>query len=81
MRTYLILKEKAQKFNQDAEIQGLIRELNADPEGLAPLLGSYSKANADRIGALNLDRVALGKRGYSYEKLDQLTTELLLGLR
>ena len=81
MRTYLILKEKARQFNADAEIQGMLRALTADPDGVAPLMARYSKENADRIGALNIDRAAYGKKGYGYEKLDQLTTELLLGLR
>jgi len=27
------------------------------------------------------DRIALGRRGLKYERLDQLTIELLLGLR
>ena len=30
MRTYLILKEKAEQFNADAEIQALLAEINAD---------------------------------------------------
>ncbi len=81
MRTYLILKEKARQFNADAEIQGRIRQLSADPDGLAPLLSRYSQENAEKIGALAIDRVAYGKKGCGYEKLDQLTTELLLGLR
>jgi xylose isomerase len=81
MRTYLILKEKARQYNADAEIQGMVRQLSADPDGVGALLGSYSRENAARIGSLNVDRIAYGKKGYGYEKLDQLTTELLLGLR
>ena len=81
MRTYLILKEKAAQFNADAEIQGIIQQVNADPDGLAPLLSAYSKENADKINALATDRIALGAKGLPYEKLDQMTTELLLGLR
>jgi xylose isomerase len=81
MRTYLILKEKAQRFNADAEIQGMLRQISADPEGVGALLQSYSQENAAKIDALNVDRIAYGKKGYGYEKLDQLTTELLLGLR
>src|SRR5690606_28550993 len=30
MRTYLILKEKAEQFNQDAEIQALLEEISAN---------------------------------------------------
>ena len=81
MRTYLILKEKATQFNADAEIQGIIQQVSADPEGVSPLLASYSKENADKISALPIDRVAYGAKGIPYEKLDQLTTELLLGVR
>jgi xylose isomerase len=81
MRTYLLLKEKARRFNADAEIQGMIRQLSADPDGVGSLLSRYSKENADKISALHVDRIAYGKKGYGYEKLDQLTTELLLGVR
>ena len=81
MRTYLMLKEKAAQFNADAEIQGMIKNLVADPDNLGPLLGAYSKENMERITSLQVDRIAYGKKGYGYEKLDQLTTELLLGLR
>ncbi len=81
MRTYLILKEKARQFNADQEIQGMISNLSTDLEGISPLLASYSAENADKIKNLNVDRVAYGKKGYGYEKLDQLTTELLLGMR
>lgn len=81
MRTYLILKEKAERFNADSEIQGLLRELNSDPDGIGGLIRSYSSANAARISEMNFDRPALAKRGYAYEKLDQLTMEILLGVR
>ncbi|HSV74103.1 MAG TPA: xylose isomerase [Chthonomonadales bacterium] len=82
MRTYLILKEKVARFNADAEIQGIIKGLSADPDGVAPLLsGGYSAEAAARVAALPFDRVAYGRKGYGYERLDQLVTELLLGVR
>ncbi|CEK12404.1 xylose isomerase [Chthonomonas calidirosea] len=81
MRTYLILKEKAERFNADPEIQGLLHELNTDSEGIGGLIRSYSPSNAQRIMEMQFDRAALGKRGYAYEKLDQLTMEILLGVR
>jgi xylose isomerase len=82
MRTYLILKEKAARFAADAEIQGLLSELQADPHNLAPTLREgYSPAAAARLAALNLDRVSHARKGRGYEKLDQLVTELLLGVR
>lgn len=81
MRTYLILKEKAKQFNADPEIQAIVRQLNTDTDGASALLGGYSKEKADKLKAYEFDRPALGKKGYPYEKLDQLTIELLLGVR
>jgi xylose isomerase len=82
MRTYLILKEKAARFNQDAEIQGLLKEIVADPDGWAEVLaGGFNEASQQKVDNLPLDRVSYGKIGRKYEKLDQLTTEVLLGVR
>jgi len=82
MRTYLILKEKARRFNEDAEIQGLLKELSTDPDNIAPLIaGGYSHEAAEKINALAVDRIAYGKKGLRYEKLDQLTNEILMGVR
>ncbi|MBN1262437.1 MAG: xylose isomerase [Anaerolineae bacterium] len=81
MRTYLILKEKAAQFNADAEIQGLLAEIRAGDESVAPLLGTYSSAKAAALKDYAFDRIALGQRGLGYEKLDQLVNELLLGVR
>ncbi|HEX2905827.1 MAG TPA: xylose isomerase [Phototrophicaceae bacterium] len=81
MRTYLILKEKAQRFNADAEIQGLLQEIMADDQSQAYLANGYSKDAAAKLKAVQFDRAALGARGLPYERLDQLTIELLLGVR
>lgn len=81
MRTYLILKEKAERFNHDSEIQTLLAEINADSGAYNYLSGGYSKDKAARLRGESFDRVALGERGLPYEQLDQLTIELLLGVR
>ncbi|HEX8733263.1 MAG TPA: xylose isomerase [Ktedonobacterales bacterium] len=81
MRNYLILKEKAALFNADAEIQALVAELNATDTTLAAYQGAYTAERAAALKAASFDRVALGARGYAYERLDQLTIELLLGVR
>jgi xylose isomerase len=81
MRTYLILKEKARCFNQDAEIQALLAEINADDGAMSPYLGKYSPEKAASLKALDLDRTAISKRGLKYERLDQYVIELLLGAR
>jgi len=77
MRTYLILKEKARRWNADPEIQALLAESNAGDQG--PVV--YSREHADTLKARAFDRAALGARGLAYERLDQLTIELLLGVR
>ncbi|HEV2404206.1 MAG TPA: xylose isomerase, partial [Ktedonobacterales bacterium] len=82
MRTYLILKEKARQWNGDAEIQALLREASSDPDGAsAAHLGPYSHERAAALKAATFDRAALGQRGLAYERLDQLTVELLFGAR
>ncbi len=81
MRTYLILKEKAARFNADGEIQALLAEINANDGTMAPFQGKFSPAKAAALKAHEFDRVALGSRGLRYEKLDQLTIDLLLGVR
>jgi xylose isomerase len=81
MRTYLILKEKAAQFNADDEIQALLADINADDGSMDAYFGKYSAEKADALKNERFDRAALGARGLGYERLDQLTIELLLGLR
>ncbi len=81
MRTYLMLKEKAAQFNADPEIQAILAEINTEDPALAALFGKYSPENADAIKALPFDRKAIAGRGLKYERLDQLTIDLLLGMR
>ncbi len=81
MRTYLILKEKAEKFKADKEIQALLDEINEDDGSMDAYFGAYSPQKAAALKEENFDRSALGSRGLGYERLDQLTIELLLGLR
>jgi xylose isomerase len=44
-------------------------------------LGKYSAEKAKSLRAHSFDRAAISKRGLQYERLDQLTIELLLGMR
>lgn len=73
MRSYLILREKVQRFNADAEIQGLLRDLCAGDATPPP--------DHDALKKMTFDPDALAKRKLHHEKLDQLTQELLLGVR
>jgi xylose isomerase len=81
MRTYLILKEKARQWNADSEIRALLAEINANDGSTAAFEGAYSAEKATALKRASFDRVALGARGLAYERLDQLTVELLLGIR
>jgi len=81
MRTYLILKDKAQRWNADPEIQALLEEINYDDGSSDGFAGGYSAEKAASLRTTVFDRAALGARGLSYERLDQLTIEVLLGLR
>ncbi|MBI5032908.1 MAG: xylose isomerase [Chloroflexi bacterium] len=81
MRSYLILKDKTARFNADAEIQALLKEINADDPTVAAFAGKYSRDKANALKAHPFDRIALGNRGMRYEKLDQLVFDLLMGIR
>ncbi len=81
MRSYLVFKEKAAQFNADAEIQALLAEINADDGSYAYLSDGYSRSAADQLKATEFDRAGLGARNLPYERLDQLTFDVLLGVR
>jgi xylose isomerase len=81
IRTYMILKDKAAQFNADAEIQSLLKEINSDESGAGGMLGKYTPEKAAALKAKSFDRTSLGARGMKYERLDQLTVDLLLGVR
>ena len=81
MRTYLILKEKARRWREDAEIQALLAEVDADDGAHAQYAGAYTREKAEALSDATFDRAALGRRGQPYERLDQITNELLLGVR
>jgi len=80
MRTYLILKDKAVRWIADPEISELVAELDRSSQP-SPPLGQYSDATARALREHRFDRQALGARELAYERLDQLTIEILLGVR
>ena len=81
MRTYMILKEKAARWNADAEIHGLRQIINVQDAAMSKLTKTYSTQNAKKLLAAPLDRIELAKAPLPYEKLDQLTMEVLMGVR
>jgi xylose isomerase len=79
MRTYLILRERAQQWRADPDIQALVTGLGGGHA--APALHAYSPAHREALVKTAFDRAALAREGLAYERLDQLTMELLLGIR
>ena len=77
MRTYLIFKEKAERFNADPEIQAILGDLRA--RGGERIV--FSASRAQELKNQTQDLPAIREQGYGYERLDQLTMELLLGVR
>jgi len=80
MRTYLILKEKAARWNADPEIKALLAEAE-EMNAQLPSVGGYNKEHAAGLRASIFDRASLAAKGLRYERLDQLTIDILLGVR
>jgi len=80
MRTYLLFKEKAVRWNSDAEIQAILKEVAGSSNGL-PCTKCYSSKSATSLLAYNFDKDAIMKKRLPYERLDQLTVEILFGVR
>ena len=80
MRTYLALKATAARMAEDAEINEALQAARV-PELALDTVGPYSKEAADSLLAEEHDLAALRARETLNERLDQLVTDLLLGLR
>jgi xylose isomerase len=80
MRSYLILRSKARRFARDPEIAAALEAAGA-PELGVPSVGPWSREAADALLAEKADPATLALRGYHNDRLDQLTNELLLGIR
>ncbi|MCC7076371.1 MAG: xylose isomerase [Acidimicrobiia bacterium] len=81
MRTYLILADKARRFREDPEIRAALQDVEA-----ARLAEPTSPAGlgADALAAVQAevpDLTALQAKSYAHERLDQLSLEILLGVR
>ena len=79
MRTYLILKEKAARWNSHPVIRSLLADI-AEKNDSGTTIGKYKTEAANSLLAQGFDRVALAEKGLEYERLDQLTTDILLGV-
>ncbi len=81
MRTYLIMKEKAARWHADPEIQAVLGDLRARGAGADAERVSFSRERADALKNEALELPVIRAQGYGYERLDQLTVEIILGAR
>lgn len=77
MRTYLILKEKARIWNSHPGIREILDEIeemnsSSDPE--------YSDESSAELLGRDFDRKEMAAKGLKYERLDQLTMDILFGV-
>ena len=80
MRTYKMLAEKAKSFNEDSEVQDILKKNHADNSGFSSIL-SYSPSNVKKIESADIDPALLSKAGKRYEQLDQIAIEHIMGVR
>jgi len=83
MRTYLLLKERAQAFRADPEVQAALAT-SLVPELAVPTLSpgeTLTDLLADRSAFEDFDPDATAERSYGFVRLNQLAIEHLLGAR
>ena len=80
MRTYLVLAEKARRFDADPEIAEALAAVNAASLEV-PQVDWNDAAAVAALRAEEFDLEPLRGRGHGHERLDQLVNELLLGVR
>jgi len=77
MRTYLVLKDKAKRWNENARIKAILDEIAA---ANSDALRKFSAKSSSNLLSQQFDRKAIASKGLKYEKLDQLTMDVLLGV-
>ncbi|WP_346280729.1 xylose isomerase [Pseudonocardia sp.] len=82
MRTYLLLKERAEAFRADPEVAGALAASRV-PELATPTLGDGEgwEQLLSAAGSEGFDPETAAARGMNYERLDQLALEHLMGAR
>lgn len=78
MRTYLILKEKARIWNANKQIRAILDEIQqGSPQETA--IPHYSSDHTSALLAHTFDKNKIAAKRLAYERLDQLTIDILLG--
>jgi xylose isomerase len=74
------MQEKVRQFNDNKEIQDILKEIHGASPEVKGMMGRFSKDQAAKLKAMTFDADKLAARRLPYERLDQLVTELLLGV-
>lgn len=80
MRTYLIFKEKGKRWNQHPGIQEILGEIEGTNVANGNAIGKFSAEGSTNLLSKSFDRTDLASKGLKYERLDQLTMDILLGV-
>ena len=78
MKTYLVFTDKAERWNKHIEIQSILAEIEETNKN--NLVGKFSKEGSEILLSKEFDRAALASKGLKYERLDQLTMDILFGV-
>jgi xylose isomerase len=81
MRTYLILRDKVARFHADPEIRAALDAAMVPRLAEPTLPAGRDPAAIEALRREPRDLRVPTERGYGHERLDQLVTELLLGVR
>jgi xylose isomerase len=80
IRSYLVLRDKVRRWNEDDEIQALVAQVALDDAELEGTV-AYSPDAATALRERIFDPEELANRRLGYQRLDQLTFDLLTGVR
>src|SRR6202041_432498 len=78
MKTYLILKEKAAQWNADKEIRQILKQIEAETKD-TPAVDKFSRKGSAALLGYSFDKNKIAKKRLPYERLDQITLDILLG--
>lgn len=78
MRTYLIFKEKAERWNTNEEIRSILAEIES--LNSANGVSTFDPKDPSEFLSMQFDRTDLSSPGLKYERLDQLTMDVLFGV-
>jgi xylose isomerase len=80
MRTYLILKEKAKQWNADKEVRQILKQIETESND-TPTVKKFSRKDLAALVGYSFDKAKIAKKRLPYERLDQITVDILLGVR